>query len=59
MNIRDMWEQLLRWLRIRQPRFDIFGDVDELGLLRNDPEQEGSATGSDSGGRVLGEKIRR
>jgi chromosome segregation ATPase len=40
MNIQDMWERLLRWLRVRQPRFDIFGDVDELGLLRTDSEQE-------------------
>jgi hypothetical protein len=44
MNMQEMWERLRRWLRLGQPRFDVFGDVDELGLLRNDSRQNDSDT---------------
>ena len=40
MNIHEIWDRIQRWLRIKQPQFDIFGDVDELGLLRSEPETQ-------------------
>jgi chromosome segregation ATPase len=56
MNIQDMWERMMRWLRLRQPRFDVFGDVDELGLLRTDSRREDLSDGPDSAEQSLARK---
>jgi chromosome segregation ATPase len=40
MNIQDMWQRLLQRLGVGPRRFDVFGDVDELGLLRTDSRQD-------------------
>jgi chromosome segregation ATPase len=48
MNIQDIWERILRRLGFKQQRFDIFGDVDELGLLRTDTEPYDSSGRSGS-----------
>jgi chromosome segregation ATPase len=40
MNIQEIWQRIQRWLRLNQPRYDIFGDVDELGLLRSDTDRD-------------------
>jgi len=53
MNIQDMWQKLLRRLGVGQRRFDIFGDVDELGLLRTDSRQEESFDRPDSAEQSL------
>jgi chromosome segregation ATPase len=54
MSIQDIWQRLLRRLGLRPSRFDIFGEVDEFGLLRNDSEQTDEAYGrSDAAAQVL------
>ena len=53
MNIQDIWERIVRRLGIGQRRFDVFGDVDELGLLRTDQKQDDSFDRSDSAEQSL------
>jgi chromosome segregation ATPase len=48
MNIQDMWQKLLQRLGVGQRRFDVFGDVDELGLLRTDSRQDDVSDRPDS-----------
>jgi chromosome segregation ATPase len=56
MNIQDMWEKLMRRLGFKQSRFDIFGDVDELGLLRTSPDRDDSYGRSDNAEQSLARK---
>jgi chromosome segregation ATPase len=56
MSIQDIWERLLRRLRLKPSSLDIFGEVDELGLLRNDLDadrQDEQSASSDTGTQVL------
>ena len=48
MNIQDIWKKIVRRLGLKHPRFDIFGDVDELGLLRTDSGRDDSSGHSGS-----------
>jgi chromosome segregation ATPase len=53
MNIQDIWERIVRRLGFGQRRFDVFGDVDELGLLRTDSKRDDSFDSSDSAEQSL------
>lgn len=56
MNIQDIWERIVRRLGLRQRRFDVFGEVDELGLLRTDTELSDSVGRADSAEQMLARK---